>query len=161
MKEISKEECQNETRKHKENVSKLINIAIIDLLKRSEKHDITKLESPELDIFTKYTPKLSDCTYGSPEYKIFLEEMVPAIKHHYESNRHHIEFHNNNIKNMNLIDIIEMLCDWMSAALRHKDGDINKSIELNQKRFGYSDEFKSVLINTIDYIQKIKKDKNE
>ena len=33
-------------------------------------------------------------------------------------------------------------------TLRHDDGDILKSIELNQERFGYSDEIKHILINT-------------
>ena len=54
---------------------------------------------------------------------------------------------------MNLIDIIEMLCDWLAATERHQDGDIYKSIELNQKRFNYNNELKIVLINTINYIK--------
>lgn len=54
---------------------------------------------------------------------------------------------------MNLVDIIEMLCDWKAATLRHADGDIYKSIEINQKRFGYSDELKSIFINTIKCIE--------
>ena len=50
---------------------------------------------------------------------------------------------------MSLMDIIEMLCDWQAATLRHADGDILKSIEINQKRFKYSDEMKQILLNTI------------
>lgn len=50
---------------------------------------------------------------------------------------------------MSLIDIIEMLCDWKAATLRHNDGDILRSIEINQKRFGYSDELKRILLNTV------------
>jgi hypothetical protein len=42
-----------------------------------------------------------------------------------------------------------MLCDWRAAALRHADGDIWKSIEINQKRFGYSDELKEIFKNTL------------
>lgn len=49
---------------------------------------------------------------------------------------------------MSLLDIIEMLCDWKAATLRHHDGDILRSIEINQKRFGYSDELKQILLNT-------------
>jgi hypothetical protein len=37
--------------------------------------------------------------------------MAPALKHHYENNRHHPEHFKNNIDDMNLIDLIEMLCD--------------------------------------------------
>ena len=49
---------------------------------------------------------------------------------------------------MTLLDIIEMICDWKSSTMRHANGDIFKSIELNQKRFGYSDE-----INTANWIE--------
>jgi hypothetical protein len=50
---------------------------------------------------------------------------------------------------MSLLDVLEMLCDWKAATLRHNDGDIRKSISLNQKRFGYSDELKQILLNTL------------
>lgn len=52
------------------------------------------------------------------------------------------------IRGMNLIDIVEMLADWKAATERHADGDLLKSIELNQKRFGYTDELKTILTNT-------------
>ena len=54
---------------------------------------------------------------------------------------------------MNLVSILEMLCDWKAATLRYADGDIHKSIELNQKRFGYSDEFKQVFLNTLPLLE--------
>jgi hypothetical protein len=33
--------------------------------------------------------------------------------------------------------------------MRHNDGDILRSVEINQKRFGYSDEMKQIFVNTI------------
>lgn len=54
---------------------------------------------------------------------------------------------------MSLLDLIEMLCDWKAATLRHDDGDIRRSIEINQKRFGYSDELKAVLLNTLAVVE--------
>ena len=41
-----------------------------------------------------------------------------------------------------------MLCDWKAATLRHKDGNLRKSIELNSKRFGYDNQLKQIFINT-------------
>jgi hypothetical protein len=78
--------------------------------------------------------------------------MDKALKHHYENNRHHPEHFPNGIQGMNLIDVIEMLCDWKSSTLRHADGDIYKSIAINQKRFGYSDEMAQLLRNTADWL---------
>lgn len=56
------------------------------------------------------------------------------------------------IRNMNLLAIIEMLCDWKAASIRQNGGDIRRSIEINQRRFGYSDELKAILLNTLDVI---------
>ena len=119
---------------------------------RVQKHDLSKLEDPELSTFMEYTDKLKTVTYGSQEYIQFLEEMQPALKHHYQNNRHHPEHHKNGIAGMNLIDLIEMFCDWYAATKRHDDGDIHKSIEHNKKRFGMSDQLASIFTNTVSIL---------
>jgi len=122
---------------------------IQELMFRAATHDQSKLVSPEVEVFNEFTPKLAETTYGSDEYKAMLAAMKPALEHHYAANRHHPEYHPNGIRDMDLIDVVEMLCDWYAATQRHKDGDIRKSIELNQQRFGYSDELRQILLNTI------------
>ena len=122
-----------------------------DLFFRELGHDKSKLEEPEKSVFDEFTPKLATSTYGSEEYKGFLKEMNVALEHHYSVNRHHPEHFENGIKGMTLVDLIEMICDWKAATLRHHDGNILKSIELNQERFGYSDELKQIIINTVNY----------
>ena len=61
---------------------------------------------------------------------------------------------------MNLMQLVEMICDWYAASQRHEDGDIYKSIEINQERFGYSDELKSIFIRTIEWIKEKEGDDN-
>lgn len=141
-------ECKAETLKHIRNVKKYMSIVHNLITNRALDHDRTKLESPELEVFTEYTPKLANSTYGSDEYKGFLKEMNVALKHHYENNRHHPEHFENGINDMNLIDIVEMLCDWKAATLRHNNGDLLRSIEINAGRFGYDNQLKQILINT-------------
>lgn len=147
---MDKFETMVQTYEHKQNVNIYISSIIRDLLSRGILHDNSKLESPEVEIFAEYTPKLAKSTYGSDEYKGFLKEMGVALEHHYKNNRHHPEYFDNGLKGMNLVDLVEMLCDWKAATLRHNDGDILKSIELNQKRFGYTDELKQIFINTVE-----------
>jgi hypothetical protein len=53
---------------------------------------------------------------------------------------------------MHLIDLTEMMCDWLSASLRHNTGDIMKSIDINQSRFGYTDELADILRNTAEWL---------
>lgn len=76
--------------------------------------------------------------------------MGVALEHHYKNNRHHPEHFKNGIEGMTLVDLCEMISDWKAATLRHDDGDILKSIEMNQQRFGYTDELKQILINTVN-----------
>jgi hypothetical protein len=53
-----------------------------------------------------------------------------------------------------------MICDWKASSERHEDGDVYKSIEINQDRFGYSDDLKLVLKNTVDFLNQIEKEGN-
>lgn len=126
-----------------------LNICIAELLKRGEDHDKTKMENPELDLFVEYTDKLAKSTYGSEEYNKNKEEMAIAIEHHYANNRHHPECHKNGINDMNLIDLVEMLCDWKAASERHNDGNIRKSIEMNGERFGMSEQLVKIFENSV------------
>jgi len=148
-----------ETLKHIKNVSDMLGTVISELLERAKKHDQSKLEEPELSVFVEYTPKLAKTTYGSDEYKKYLEEMKFGLDHHYGHNRHHPEhfemeadatFRATPVNCMNLIDVIEMLCDWKAATMRHNDGDIQKSIQINKKRFGLSDQLAAILKNTVE-----------
>lgn len=146
---MTKYETMCETYKHKQVVNQLIGDMIKELIFRGVNHDNSKIGEFEVDIFTEYTPKLANSTFGSDEYKQFLKEMKPALDHHYSENKHHPEHFENGVLGMDLIDLLEMICDWKAATLRHNNGDIMKSVEINQERFGYSDELKQIFINTI------------
>lgn len=141
-------ECQVDTIKHIENVRKYIRLFVDKLTTRGVEHDKLKLELPEVEIFTEYTPKLANSTYGSEEYNEFLKGMDVALQHHYANYRHHPEHFEKGINDMNLVDIVEMICDWKASSMRQYDGNLLKSIEANAKRFGYSNQLKQIFINT-------------
>jgi len=153
---------ESETRKHQQEVSKLLIKFAQLLLTRAMEHDNSKLESPEREIFIEFTPKLKGTTFGSEEYKSYLKEMKVALDHHYANNKHHPEYNdingfsfqtlNNPIRSMHLVDVVEMLCDWMAASKRHSDGNIGKSIEINEKRFNISDQLSQIFRNTTDLL---------
>ena len=141
-------DSKNDTLNHIDNVYGKIENFSINMMIRAKNHDASKLKSPEKELFDEYTPKLSESTYGSNEYKDFLVKLKPALDHHYNVNKHHPEYFGS-IDRMSLVDIVEMLMDWWAASERHADGDITKSIEINQKRFGYSDELRKIFLNII------------
>lgn len=147
-------EHKRATLKHRCLVMDFLGIVINELFRRGDTHDQSKLREPELEAFALATPKLAGSTYGSEEYKANLRSIKPAVDHHHQTNRHHPEFHGDlGMRGMNLVDLVEMICDWKAASMRHNDGDIRKSVELNQKRFGYSDDLKAILLNTIDFLE--------
>lgn len=49
---------------------------------------------------------------------------------------------------MNLIDVLEMACDWKAASLRHTDGDFNRSVELCSERFNIAPQLAQIILNT-------------
>ena len=141
---------------HRNRVAFLIDKCEIILEKKKFKHDLDKVyNSVEKKLFDVYTQKLKDSTYGSEEYNQFLKELKPALDIHYSENRHHPEHFANGIDDMNLLDLIEMMCDWKASSERHENGDIFKSIEINQKRFGYSDQLKNIFENTAELLNSI------
>jgi hypothetical protein len=146
---MTKYETMCETYKHKQMVNRFINILASQLTSRGIEHDNSKLEEFEADTFTEFTSKLSTTKYGGDEYKQFLKEMKPALDHHYANNAHHPEHYPNGIKDMTLVDLVEMICDWKASSMRHNDGNILTSIDKNQDRFGYSTELAQIFRNTI------------
>lgn len=134
-----------------------IDLVYLELIKMAERlrkraiyHDASKLESPEKEIFDEVTPLLKGLTYGSAEYAESLVSMGPALLHHYANNLHHPEHYEDGINGMDLIDLVEMICDWYAATKRHDNGDIYKSLELNKDRFGISPQLQAILKNTVD-----------
>lgn len=135
---------------HIDLVGTYLDFVIKNLRRRRIVHDKSKLEEPEKSVFDKMTWKLKGSTYGSDEYKGFLEEMKPALEHHYRENSHHPEHYENGIEGMSLLDLIEMICDWKAATQRHDDGNIRRSIEINAERFNISPALVQILRNTVD-----------
>lgn len=153
QKHIEELEANAETYKHIEHVRRFLRVISTMLLERGEKHDKSKTESPELEVFAAHTPKLAAMTYNGEEYKQCLEEMKPALDHHYAHNRHHPEHFPAGIEGMTLVDIMELFCDWKAATLRHNDGNILHSIETNAKRFHISPQLVSIFQNTAELFE--------
>jgi hypothetical protein len=145
---VEEQATNYQTMRHIRLVGRLLHICMEDLMRRADAHDRSKLERPEVDLFTKFTARLAASTYGSPEYEAFRKEMGPALAHHYANNSHHPEHFKNGVADMTLLDVLEMFCDWKASSLRHNDGNIRKSVEINANRFGLSPQLVKILENT-------------
>lgn len=147
-----------ETRHHISRVVHFLNKFVIELIKRGEEHDQSKLSRPEVEIFARHTPMNNENklrlpqSYGTPEYEKLKATMLPALEHHYARNRHHPEHHPNGVADMNIIDLIEMFCDWRAATERNHDGCIKKSIEINAERFEMPDAIAQIFRNSVSLL---------
>tara|TARA_Y100000310_G_C20697629_1_gene826822 strand:+ start:2844 stop:3311 length:468 start_codon:yes stop_codon:yes gene_type:complete len=132
--------------KHKFWVAYYIFVFVFKLIYRAFVHDISRYRPSETKYFSSvvYVDN-KKVTFGSRRYFAVIRLIKPGIDLHRFRNRHHPEFHKNGFKDMSAIDILEMMCDWKAAARRHGDGDVMKSLEINQKRYGFSDDEKEIL----------------
>jgi hypothetical protein len=160
MSEVEKYDSEADTLIHINTVAQFLLDAAEELAHRSQRHDASKLLSPEKELFDEWTPKLAGAEYGSEEYKSFLVGLKPALDHHYANNSHHPEYYENGINGMDLFDVIEMFCDWKAAVLRTKNGDITKSILINTARFKMSDQLADIFRNTVLRFPKPNSDAN-
>lgn len=142
-----------DTTEHIRQVQLRLTNIIAALSERGWNHDNSKLEAPEKEVYDALTPRLAGLTYGSEEYRATLREMKPAIQHHYAHNSHHPEHYDQGIAGMDLLDLVEMFCDWKAASLRHKDGDFAASLQINKERFGISDQLMAILENSVGLVE--------
>ena len=116
---------------------------------RAKSHDKSKMKSPEREAYSLITDRLRTTKDGGVGYKEFLDSLQPAIAHHKSQNRHHPEAHLNGINGMDLVDIMEMLADWI-AAVKRDNGDIHKSIKTSALSFHMNPQLVAILTNTVN-----------
>lgn len=135
---------------HINRVRQKIYVLINGLNERAINHDKSKLEEPEFSLWKKMDQE-PRYPYGSPEYKDKVKRYSKLFDMHYEKNPHHPEHFQNGISDMTIIDLAEMMCDWISYKDNIRVTEAIEIVEKQSARFGYSDEIKNLLINTLLY----------
>lgn len=108
------------------------------LIQRGKQHDLSKYSEPEKIAYIYLNWKFDqEKTYSKKyQYPEGMEEIVKkAIQHHYQHNSHHSEFYCYKedgtreddkkrikvlLKNMNDVDLLEMVADWMAISQEYK-----------------------------------------
>lgn len=144
------EETNRQTLEHRAHVQASLGRIARELEARGAVHDQSKMESPEVELFSSAIPKLKGLAYGSEEYRAVLREIKPATEHHNSVNRHHPEFHGG-VDKMNLVDLCEMVADWKAAAKR-SGGNVLDSMDYNAKRHSLSPQLAQIIKNTLELL---------
>lgn len=133
---------------HISRVRRHINTFIQLLIRRAENHDKSKLEEPELS-WWKEMDKEPRYPYGSEEYKQKIKRWNKVFKHHYQYNRHHPEHYEYGVSEMTLIDIVEMMCDWLGYKDTTTVTEALKVCDEQMARYDISEELRQIIFNTL------------
>lgn len=147
-----KYDCTQDVKDHQAKVREGLALFAYGLGERAYKHDGSKLREPEKAMFDEYTPKLRGLAFGSPEYKAALEQMGEGLAEHYRNNSHHPEHYAHGVLGMSLLDVVEMLYDWV-AVCRSKGitVDLDKQVE----RFNLGPQLHAILRNELARIEQL------
>jgi hypothetical protein len=134
---------------HKKLVAFYLGRVTTELVERAVTHDYSKFSAEEFGPYEANLPRFKAAVYGSDEYKACCKAIEPAIQHHFEANRHHPEhFGESGIDGMNLLDVMEMVCDWIAAAKRVPGGKLR--LDLQRERFHISDQLFGLIARTVE-----------
>lgn len=133
---------------HISRVRRHIDTFIQLLIRRAENHDKSKLEEPELS-WWKEMDKEPRYPYGSEEYKQKIKRWDKVFKHHYKYNRHHPEYYEYGVSEMTLIDIVEMMCDWLGYKDTTTVTEALKVCDDQMARYNISEELRQIIFNTL------------
>lgn len=144
---MNKYDCTDDVNKHIGKVQELMVLFAGAVADRADWHDHSKLHNAhEKEMFDTWVPRLQELEYGSSEYTEALKNMGDGLKMHYDANRHHPQHYENGIDGMTLVDLVEMVCDWVAvASLKGEAVDI----AVNAKRFNISPQVANIIANTI------------
>ena len=118
------------------------------LMTRAITHDNSKYSENELDDHISMAEEMDGIKYGTDAYYAIKRKYETLSAEHFANNRHHPEHHPNGLNDMNLVDVIEMLCDWLTGS-ENTGTPVERSLEINEKRYNVSPQLMKLLRNTI------------
>lgn len=117
----------------------------VELISRQLNHDNSKLENPEWNrVLYKYDKE---------EFPMSEEDLEIAKHHHYAHNRHHPERFKNGLNDMHIVDIIELIIDWIGDAYTDNE-DVEQAIKRKAEKYNIDPQLLSIFLNTADWINK-------
>lgn len=141
---------------HKLVIIKLLDFIIYELLNRGLVHDDSKLKEPESKIFSSNIRIFNEIVnyhyIRDSEIENELELSIEDGKQlHYNSNSHHPEHYGElGINGMDLIDLVEMVCDWLGSHERYKNiEEVEKMLSIQYKRFGIDEQLGKIISNSV------------
>jgi hypothetical protein len=136
---------------HKEKVADNMLKLNSEFVRRMYRHDNDKISDDIIfNVYEEYNPKLRAEKYDSPKFKEYAKIMHPGVVRHTSKQRHHFYDKNNPMEfnQVDLIDILETLSDWVGATQRNPEVNIEEALMHNFDKYSIPEEFRSLMMNT-------------
>jgi len=134
---------------HVSEVAENLEICASNLRQRGHAHDRTKFQPMEFDAFVSTREKLKRAKFGAPEQQECVDTIRQAVDHHHANNQHHVQYYSDGIKDMSLLDILEMICDWRAATRRNSESRFKGFLEVAIKKYNISPELEKIIQTTL------------
>ena len=139
------------TMRHIRTIQGYMTLIGTEWVERTRRHDESKLDDIELYGYVGIAEATKGLTAGSQEYLDALEPYKTVIRRHYILNDHHPEHFANRVNGMNLIQVLEMVCDWIAASTDREMHPM-QSIDAQCTRFNIDAQLKKIIINTMEHL---------
>lgn len=140
----------SDTYEHKMRVQIIMNQLSREFMKRGRTHDNSKLKSPEKEAYEEMHEKLKNAKIGTPQYDDIMQGNV-AVGLHYKNNDHHPQHFEHGIFDMNLVQIMDMLTDWVAAS-DAKRTNVVELLPTLMEQNGIPENYYMVFKNTLEYL---------
>lgn len=140
----------SDTHEHKMRVQIIMGQVSRDIMTRGRTHDNSKLKSPEKEAYQEIHEKLKSVRIGTPQYNDLVRGNV-ATGLHYKNNDHHTQHFEYGIFDMNLMQITEMLADWVATS-EAKRTNVIELLPTLMEQNGIPENYYMVLKNTLEYM---------
>ena len=141
--------AQIATLKHIARVRELLGQFAVEMIRRGNVHDASKLDSVEMDLIQLWQDLIEQegpAEFGSKEFERRMEMMGPMLEHHHTNNAHHPEHYPNGVAGMDLCDLVEMFFDWKAAAEGGGNGTFDPEPAI--AKYSIEPQLASILRNT-------------
>lgn len=105
------------------------------LLEAADIHDLSKFAPDEFPGFVYFSSIARMHAFGSPAYNKAMSDNNGVIELHYSRNSHHPEHHERGVKDMGLVDLVEMVADWQAASDVYGKTPFEDGLEILRERF--------------------------
>lgn len=149
---------ENEFRKllntHLSLVRNDLNICILDLVKRSQNHDLDKLFDLEQNIvYERHFPEIKKLEFGSAEYMEYHRQFFDHASILHSQNDHHFYSKHNQHTEPNLIDLLEAIIDINASNKQYSQKGIEQTINICERKGMFDIDLKEYVYNTLKMIE--------